>query len=95
MCVSLIEHGRELVTKKPCISFVIAGPTTSQLDWKKLAEKPSGPGALSGCIANMASRISKADGIDVRREFVSTDIHGEIADKMTSLGETPVEVKIF
>ncbi|CAN7008965.1 unnamed protein product [Brassica oleracea var. botrytis] len=38
------------------------GPTTSQLDWKKLAEKPSGPGALSGCIANIASLISCGEG---------------------------------
>lgn len=62
--------------KKFWISFVIAGPTVVQLDWKKLAEKPSGPGALSGWMANMASLISCGDRIVVRASFVAGEIHG-------------------
>lgn len=35
------------VLKKLCISEIKAGPIVLQLEWKKLAEKSSGPGALS------------------------------------------------
>jgi len=33
--------------KKLCTSEINFSPTVSQLDWKKLAENPSGLGALS------------------------------------------------
>lgn len=47
MWVSLIDLGRIPIVKKFLISLVIAGCTVIQLDWKKLAEKPLGPGVFS------------------------------------------------
>lgn len=46
------------VEKKLCISLMIDWSMVSQFEWKKLAEKPSGSGALSAWIANIASFIS-------------------------------------
>ena len=46
--VLFIDDGRYPVMKNSWISLVTAFPTVFQLDWKKLAENPSGPGALSG-----------------------------------------------
>lgn len=80
--------------KNCCISLMIAGPTTSQLDWKKLAEKPSGPGALSGLIANIASLISSEEGKAVSCSFISGEIHGEISLLTTSSADAPDEEKM-
>lgn len=77
-----------------CISLMIAAPTTSQLDWKKLAEKLSGPGALSGWIANIASLISSEEGKAVSCSFVSGKIHGKIALLTTSSADAPDEEKM-
>lgn len=57
-------------------SLTMVGPTVFQFDWKKLAEKPSGPGALSGCIANKAFLISSDLGSKVRAAFASSVMHG-------------------
>lgn len=62
--------------KKAWISRITCGPTVSQLDWKKLAEKPSGPGALSAWIEKHAFLISFGDGIAMRARFVSVEIQG-------------------
>lgn len=52
------------------------GPITSQLEWKKLAEKPSGPGVMSAWIANRASFISDGVGSLVRMSFHSCVTQG-------------------
>ena len=65
--------------KKPCTSLHIASPIVIQLDWKKQAENPSGPGALSGWIEKRASRISWKDGTVIRDWFISVVIQGEMA----------------
>ena len=70
---------RDLVLKKAWISKHIAGPTVSQCDWKKHAEKPSGPEALSGYIENKANHISAGVGLAVRDVFVDASIHGAMA----------------
>lgn len=46
----------------------------SQLAWKKLAEKPSEPGTLSGWIASRAKCISSGLGVAVSERFVYSDI---------------------
>lgn len=48
--------------KKDWISKTMLGPTVIQFDWKKLAENPSGPGALSAWIEKQADFISSAEG---------------------------------
>ena len=73
-----IEH-KDLVLKKAWISKHIAGPTVSQCDWNKHAEKPSGPGALSGYIENKANHISAGIGLAVREVFVDASINGAMA----------------
>lgn len=73
---------------------MIAGPTMTQLDWKNFAEKPSGSGALYGCIANIASLISKGDGIEVSCALVSSEMQGVRAELTMSVAEEPEEVKI-
>lgn len=75
--VELIENGRLPSEKNSYISFVIAGPTMSQFDWKKLAEKPSGLGALSGWMENMASLTSRWVGGAMRISFAASEMHGD------------------
>lgn len=62
----------------------------SQLEWKKEAEKPSGPGALSAWMANKASFISAGDGSLMRFAFHSGVIQGfsarEIVSPVSSIG---------
>lgn len=67
------------------ISFITAGPTTSQLDWKKLAEKPSGPGALSPLIAKVASVIYFAWGIAINSSFFAFVMQGARASHTVCL----------
>lgn len=45
----------------------------SQFEWKKLAEKPSGPDVLSAWIAKRASLISRAVDSCIRASFASED----------------------
>ena len=54
-------------------------PTVAQCDWKKHAEKPSGLGAFSGWIENIAILTSSADGTLIRSSFVAAEIQGEMA----------------
>ena len=74
--VSLIDLGRVPEVKKYWISVTISGPTVGQLAWKKLAENPSGPGALSGWIESYAKWISSALGNATRYRFVISEIFG-------------------
>ncbi|KAG2277536.1 hypothetical protein Bca52824_060091 [Brassica carinata] len=53
----------------------MAGPTVAQFILKKTAEKPSGPGALSGWIRKRASLISFAVGITVNASLSSAEMN--------------------
>lgn len=72
-----IVLGRVSVEKKDLISLDIAGPKVSQLVWKKLAEKPSGLGALSECIENIASFTSSSLGVAVSLSLSSLDMQSK------------------
>lgn len=74
--------------------MTIVAPTAVQLDWKKHAEKPFGPGALSGWIAKTYFLTSSAEGNAVRVSFVSGDIHGFRAFETIADPSDPLEVKI-
>lgn len=56
----------------------------SQLDWKKLAENLSGPGALSGCMENRAVLISRSEGMAISISLVASEIHGDRAWRTNS-----------
>lgn len=71
--------------KKSCTSRIKAGPIVLQLEWKKLAEKPSGPGALSGWIRNRAFLISVASGIAQILSLVAGVMLGLMAGSTISL----------
>lgn len=88
------------VEKNSCISLQIAWPIVVLFDWKKQSEKPSGLGALSGCMENKSSRISVQVGIEVRVVFISAVIQGGMAsftiDTVSSLEDgSDVVVKRF
>ncbi|WZZ47825.1 hypothetical protein YC2023_044084 [Brassica napus] len=78
---------RDLVLKKAWISKHIAGPTVSQCDWKKHAEKPSGPGALSGYIENKANHISAGVGLAVRDGRYKTKVVVQKTDDETEFSK--------
>lgn len=78
--MTLVGGGRCHVRKKDWISKIRAGPIVFQLEWKNLAEKPSGPGALSGCMRNITCFTSAASGIEQILSFVVSEIDGVIAD---------------
>lgn len=67
----------------------------SKLDWKKFAEKPSGPGALFGWMEKRASLISEAEGMEISMSFVACDTEGCIARDITSEQSEVDAVKIL
>ena len=77
--VEFILLGRCPDEKKVWTSRMIWEPTISQLDWKKLAENPSGPGAFTGCIAKKACFISVREGRISTFVLVSLEMRGWIA----------------
>lgn len=81
--------------KNSWISKVICLPTVLQFDWKKLAEKPSGPGALSGCIEKQARLISSGEGIKISFALVSSEIRGYRASLIIGHLSPACEVKSF
>lgn len=78
-CVSLMLSGSIPVLKKLWTSLVTTDPTASQLEWKKQAENPSGPGALYGCIEKRAFLTSASVGTELRCLFISAETDGLIA----------------
>ena len=52
------------------------GPIVRQWDWKKLAENPSGPGALSWWMEKHVLLISSWEGSSISRLFVSSETQG-------------------
>lgn len=72
-CVLLIDGARMPVEKNPWISFMTAEPMISQLDWKKPAENPSGPGALSAWIAKRCRvEVLQLLYVDRRKHLIET-----------------------
>lgn len=60
---------------------MIVGLIVAQCDLKKLVEKPSGPGALSGWMAKRAFLISTAVGMATSCAFISGVTQGVSAFK--------------
>ena len=54
-------------------ALVTFGPTMSQLFWKKIAWKPSGPGAFEGFMSKRAQRICSAVNREAREERASSE----------------------
>ncbi|CAN7008277.1 unnamed protein product [Brassica oleracea var. botrytis] len=57
--------------KNSCTSLIMSLPTIPQLDWKKHAENPSGPGAFSKLMEKRASLISSASEAWKKPVFLS------------------------
>ena len=72
---------------------MIAGPTVPQLVRKKAAEKPSGPGALSGWIEKRASLISLGVGMLARVSLSSAETVADRASSTMADTTDPEEVK--
>lgn len=92
--VLLIELGIFPDAKNSLISATMVGLTAVQFAWKKDAENPSGPGALSGWIEKRAFLISASVGTLVSLVFVSWLIRGERAFWTTSSPTVPIDAKI-
>ena len=79
--------------KNSVISAMIARPTVLKFVRKNPDENPSGPGALSSCMENKASRIFLALRIVVSAILSVTEMRQVRASSIAAIGERELEVK--
>lgn len=60
-----------------------------------IAEKPSGPGALSGWMENKASLTSRREGVAISFLFVVSEIQGNMAWRTSSAAGGFVDSKML